>query len=102
MLKGQKYYGRGAKQLSWNYNYGAFSLAVFGDATVLLDRPDLVASTWLNLASALWFLVTPQPPKPSMLEIITEEWRPNSADIAGESDIPMIAFDLIDSPFTLF
>ena len=81
---GQKYYGRGAKQLSWNYNYGAFSLAMFGDASVLLDRPDLVASTWLNLASALWFLVTPQPPKPSMLEIISKEWSPNSVDIAGK------------------
>ena len=59
-------------------------MALFGDASVLLDRPDLVASSWLNLASALWFLVTPQPPKPSMLEIITEEWSPNNADIAGE------------------
>ena len=29
---GKQYYGRGAKQLSWNYNYGAFSVAMFGDA----------------------------------------------------------------------
>ena len=61
-----------------------FSLALYGDAAVLLEQPGLVASTWLNLASALWFLVTPQPPKPSMLEIITEEWSPNSVDMAGE------------------
>jgi len=27
----QKYYGRGAKQLSYNYNYGPFSDAMFGD-----------------------------------------------------------------------
>ena len=42
-----------------------------------------MATTWLNLASAIWFLVTPQPPKPSMLEVITGEWRPNSVDLAA-------------------
>ena len=31
---GKKYFGRGAKQLSWNYNYGAFSNAMFGDTKV--------------------------------------------------------------------
>ena len=38
---GKMYYGRGAKQLSWNYNYGAFSNAMFGDAKVLLEKPEL-------------------------------------------------------------
>ena len=33
---GKQYYGRGARQLSWNYNYGAFSRAVLGDARLLL------------------------------------------------------------------
>ena len=66
---GQQYFGRGAKQLSWNYNYGAFSTAMFGDPSILLKNPDLVADTWLNFASAFWFLVTPQPPKPSMLQV---------------------------------
>ena len=69
--------------MSWNYNYGMFSNAMFGDAGVLLDSPEMVADTWLNFASALWFFVTPQPPKPSMLEIITGEWTPNAADVAG-------------------
>ena len=80
---GQKYYGRGAKQLSWNYNYGAFSKAMFGDASVLLDQPDLVASTWLNFAASIWFYVTPQPPKPSMLQVLEGTWKPNSADRAA-------------------
>ena len=80
---GRKYYGRGAKQLSWNYNYGAFSLAIFGDAEVLLRQPELVATTWLNFASAVWFFVTPQPPKPAMLEILTGAWRPTQADLSG-------------------
>ena len=39
--QGKMYYGRGAKQLSWNYNYGAFSNAIFGDVNVLLEKPEL-------------------------------------------------------------
>ena len=35
---GKQYYGRGAKQLSWNYNYGAFSVAMFGDVHTLLRQ----------------------------------------------------------------
>ncbi|MBI3231007.1 MAG: chitinase [Burkholderiales bacterium] len=78
----KKYFGRGAKQLSYNYNYGPFSQAMNnGDQHVLLENPDLVASTWLNLASATFFFVYPQPPKPSMLHVIDGTWVPNQADI---------------------
>ena len=80
---GKMYYGRGAKQLSWNYNYGAFSNAMFGDPNILLENPELVASTWLNFASAMWFFVTPQPPKPSMLQVVDGSWKPNAADSAA-------------------
>ena len=34
-----------------------------GNTRKLLDSPDLVRDTWLNLASAIWFFATPQPPK---------------------------------------
>ena len=34
---------------------GAFSRAMFGDSSVLLRDPELVADTWLNFASALWY-----------------------------------------------
>ena len=77
----KKYYGRGAKQLSYNFNYGPFSDAMFGTVTKLLENPDLVASTWLNLASATWFYAYPQPPKPSMLHVIDGTWRPNKGDM---------------------
>ena len=42
-----------------------FSAAMFGSGNTrkLLDSPDLVRDTWLNLASAIWFFATPQPPK---------------------------------------
>jgi len=76
----QHYHGRGAKQLSYNYNYGQFSAAMYGDIRYLLDQPDLVKDTWLNLASALWFFATPQPPKPSMLAVIEGEWQPTGTD----------------------
>ncbi|WP_156970664.1 glycoside hydrolase family 19 protein [Andreprevotia chitinilytica] len=80
----KKYFGRGAKQLSYNYNYGPFSQAMNnGDQFVLLNNPDQVASTWLNLASATFFFVYPQPPKPSMLQVIDGSWVPNQTDQAA-------------------
>lgn len=76
------YFGRGAKQLSYNYNYGPFSEAMFGDVSVLLNKPELVADTWLNLASAIFFYIYPQPPKPSMQFVIDGTWQPNVHDKA--------------------
>ncbi|WP_148242681.1 glycoside hydrolase family 19 protein [Enterobacter asburiae] len=77
------YFGRGAKQLSYNYNYGPFSEAMYGDVRTLLEKPELVADTWLNLASAIFFFAYPQPPKPSMLQVIDGTWQPNDHDKAN-------------------
>ncbi|GIU50586.1 chitinase [Shewanella sairae] len=77
----KSYFGRGAKQLSYNYNYGPFSDAMFGTVTTLLNRPEMVADTWLNLASAVFFFTYPQPPKPSMLHVIDGTWQPNTRDM---------------------
>ncbi|WJW87407.1 MULTISPECIES: chitinase [Enterobacter] len=77
------YFGRGAKQLSYNYNYGPFSEAMYGDVHTLLEKPELVADTWLNLASAIFFFAYPQPPKPSMLQVIDGTWQPNAHDKAN-------------------
>ncbi|GAP76230.1 chitinase [Pseudoalteromonas sp. SW0106-04] len=78
---GQGYFGRGAKQLSYHFNYGAFSEVMFdGDATVLLNNPALVADSWLNLASAIWFFLTPQAPKPAMLHVIDRTWVPSQRE----------------------
>ncbi len=75
------YFGRGAKQLSYNYNYGPFSDAMYGDVRPLLEHPERVADTWMNLASAIFFYIYPQPPKPSMLQVIDGTWQPNQHDI---------------------
>lgn len=79
----KSYFGRGAKQLSYNYNYGPFSAAIFGNSDRLLEEPALVAETWLNLASAVFFYVYPQPPKPSMLHALDGTWQPNAHDRSG-------------------
>ncbi|MGL5948876.1 MAG: glycoside hydrolase family 19 protein [Aeromonas sp.] len=76
----KSYFGRGAKQLSYSYNYGPFSEAMYGTVRTLLDNPEWVADTWLNLASAVFFYTYPQPPKPSMLHVIDGTWQPNAAD----------------------
>ncbi len=77
------YFGRGAKQLSYNYNYGPFSDAMFGTVRTLLDDPERVADTWLNLASAVFFFMYPQPPKPSMMHVLDGTWQPNERDISN-------------------
>ncbi len=76
----KKYYGRGAKQLSYHYNYGPFSQAMFGDARILLNNPEQVADSWLNLASAVFFMMYPASPKPSMWSVLDGSWQPNASD----------------------
>lgn len=81
-VAGKGYFGRGAKQLSYHFNYGAFSEVMFdGDASVLLNDPGLVADSWLNMASAIWFFLTPQAPKPAMLHVIDRTWKPSQREI---------------------
>jgi len=80
----KSYFGRGAKQLSYNYNYGPFSEAMTGSIRTLLDNPELVADSWYNLASAVFFFVYPQPPKPSMLHVIDGTWVPNERDLSND------------------
>lgn len=81
-VKGVNYHGRGPKQLSWNYNYGQFSEAWFGNKDSLLRHPELIAKNkTLCFASAIWFWCTPQPPKPSCHQIMTQQWQPTQKDI---------------------
>lgn len=73
-----KYFGRGPKQLSYNYNYGPFSDIIFGDVNVLLKNPEKVTEGWLAFSSAVYFFMQPRPPKPSMYELIYGYWTPNA------------------------
>ena len=61
-----------------NYNYG-----LCGDDLnlPLLQEPELVETDpVISFKTALWFWMTPQSPKPSCHEVITESWTPNEAD----------------------
>jgi hypothetical protein len=81
-VPGKSYLGRGPKQLSWNYNYGQFSEAWFGVKDSLLQHPEwLSENAELSFASAIWFWMTPQFPKPSCHEIMTGAWKPNANDL---------------------
>jgi hypothetical protein len=81
-VPGKFYYGRGPKQLSWNYNYGQFSEAWYGDKNTLLKNPDLLSeNAILSFASAIWFWMTPQFPKPSCHDIMVNNWKPTANDI---------------------
>ena len=81
-VKGKRYYGRGPKQLSWNYNYGQFSEAWFGSKDTLLINPDyLVQDPVVSFASAIWFWMTAQEPKPSCHDVMTGKWKPSPDDI---------------------
>lgn len=74
------YHGRGPIQLSWNYNYFIVGEALGVD---LLSNPDLVKTDGvIAFQTALWFWMSPQPPKPSMHEAITGIWEPSQEDIS--------------------
>lgn len=80
-VDGKYYYGRGPKQLTWNYNYGQFSEAWFGNKDTLLQHPELLSKDpVLSFASALWFWMTPQFPKPSCHDIMIGKWIPTASD----------------------
>lgn len=75
---GRSYHGRGPIQLSWNYNYGQVGEALGID---LLANPDLVKTDGaIAFQTALWFWMTPQPPKPSCHAVMTGGWTPDSDD----------------------
>ncbi len=78
---GEKYFGRGPMQLSWNYNYGQCGVAL---GLPLLTDPDLVSSDpAVAFRTALWFWMTPQSPKPSCHAVMTGGYVPSPADVTA-------------------
>ena len=70
----RSYHGRGPIQLSWNFNYGAMSAAVFGDKMILLDNPNkLLENGKYAFMAAIWFWMFPQNPKPSAHELMYQQ-----------------------------
>lgn len=73
----KRYYGRGPIMLSWNFNYGLFSSIIYGDKSVLLDNPEIVAADGkIGFMTAILFWMTPQSPKPSAHDVMVGRWKP--------------------------
>lgn len=78
---GQRYYGRGPIQLSWNYNYGQAGRAL---GLPLLTNPALVATDpVVSFRTAFWFWMTPQAPKPSCHDVMSGAYVPSATDTAA-------------------
>ncbi|GGF93365.1 chitinase [Paenibacillus aceti] len=79
--EGKRYYGRGPIMLSWNFNYGLFSSIIYGDKSVLLDHPEIVAQDGkVGYMTAILFWMTPQAPKPSAHDVMVGRWKPSPED----------------------
>ncbi len=84
-VEGRDYHGRGPIQLSYNYNYGQFSKAYFGDKNVLLKNPELlVTDSVVSFGSAIWFWMTMQPPKPACHDVMVGSWQPVDIDVEAK------------------
>jgi hypothetical protein len=84
LVKGQKYYGRGPMQLSYNGNYGYASDCIFGNKHVLLDNPGLVETDpVVSFKTAIYFWMTPETHKPSAHDVMIGKWQPNAKDKAA-------------------
>ncbi|XGW03089.1 hypothetical protein V3C99_014805 [Haemonchus contortus] len=82
------YFGRGAIQISYNYNYGQFMdfLKTRNISVNLLEQPNLIMTKMdppLAILASLWFYMTPQPPKPAMHDIVMGTWNSGSKNAAA-------------------
>ena len=60
-----------------------YATSTYDAAMYLLENPDLVHEDGsIAMAAAIWFYMTPQDPKPSMHDIMTGFYEPNSYDAA--------------------
>uniref|UniRef100_A0A0K0ET67 Glyco_hydro_19_cat domain-containing protein n=1 Tax=Strongyloides stercoralis TaxID=6248 RepID=A0A0K0ET67_STRER len=94
------YFGRGAIQISYNYNYGQFQnwLKTVNITVDLLENPNLVMTKTdppLSIMASIWFYMTPQPPKPSMHDIVIGRWN------AGETNTNNNYYGAIFGPTSL-
>jgi len=73
---GQKYYGRGPLQLSYNGNFGFASECIFGDKNILLKDPGMVSrKADVAFETAIFYWMTPQASKPSCHDVIIDTYK---------------------------
>ncbi|WKY11202.1 hypothetical protein Q1695_003060 [Nippostrongylus brasiliensis] len=81
------YFGRGAIQISYNYNYGQFNdfLKSKNIKADLINEPNQIMTKMdppLAILASLWFYMTPQPPKPAMHDIVMGTWNSGAENAA--------------------
>ena len=80
------YAGRGAVQLSWNYNYGTFARWLHtigitddnGGIIDLLNHPNLIMTKMdppLSILASLWFYMNPGAGVPAMHDVLIGNWH---------------------------
>lgn len=79
------FFGRGPLHMKFNGNYGRFSKAYFDDnfngANKLLNEPKRLAQDEaMAFSSLLWYYMTPHYPRPSVHDVVTGFFQPNSVD----------------------
>ncbi|KAI6175818.1 Chitinase class I [Aphelenchoides bicaudatus] len=74
------YFGRGAIQISYNYNYGQFQNWL---QTQNINVDLLNTDPPLAIMASLWFYMTPQPPKPAMHDIVIGNWNAGPQNTAA-------------------
>ena len=87
------YFGRGAIQISYNYNYGLFNrwlkdqgITHNGKPINVLENPNLIMTKRdppLSVLASMWFYMTPQSPKPSMHDLVIGNWISPDPTYAG-------------------
>ncbi|KAL2629082.1 hypothetical protein R1flu_013768 [Riccia fluitans] len=77
---GQKYFGRGPLQLSWNYNYGAARDSGIG--ADILANPDIVAQNGvISFRASFWFWTRTDYSIPSIHDVMVGKWTPTQDDV---------------------
>ena len=86
--KEKDYLGRGALQMRWSSIYGRFSSALFSDKDNgeewLKNHPDTLIEPHLMFLSALWLYMTPQFPKTSAHQLVTNFYSPTEDQLVFE------------------
>lgn len=99
LTKGNKYYGRGAKQLSYPSNYANTSLLLYGDLR-LVKFPHLVETeSCLAFLTAITYAMIPKSGLPSLVEVMDGTWHDKVND--PEQDAPEEFLKTYDRDFPL-
>ena len=80
-VDGKSYHWRGTCRLAGSDNYGLLSSYLFGDKTVLLEKPEMVRENpVLSFTCSIFKYMIPKEFQPSVNEIVTGEWTPKGSD----------------------